>query len=130
MEDRRGEMGFAEAMLAVMAVTVVLMMYAGTLSAAVHDGGDPLDALDPDMFRCRVSDGEVLTEFEGYLGGYMSSHGLSGITAYVSVPGFADGRAVGVGGSDGMIHSRSFSIDVPGDRGRTLVAVVAVTAWS
>ena len=132
MMDRRGGMGFVEAMLAVMAVTVVLMMYMSSVATAVLMEADPVSDLDPEQMTAEVVDRRIEVGFEDYLEGFVSEHGINGAAVMVTVPGgFADGPySTVLGTSAGEVHSRTFSGNIPADHGRTVSAVFEVTLWT
>ena len=127
--DRRGEMGFAEAMIAVITVSVVLMMYIGTVSTAVGIEVDPLNGLETDRMDVRIEDGRVVPMFGDYLEGFMSANGASGVRVSVEVPGgFIDEPCIFTSGTgDDYQCFRSFSQLVSDECGRVLVAVYGVS---
>ena len=109
--DRRGDMGFMEAMVAFMAVTVMLTAFMGVLATTTVVTADPTESLDPGEFT-----------------GTIESDGFRGAAVTVTVPGgfCPDIETFTVGDMDGMLYSRSIPGLVTDDSGRVLPAVYEV----
>ena len=85
--DDRGDMGFLESMMAVMAVILVLTAFLGLAVGAAGIASDPTEGLDPDKITGEIVDGEFVPAFQDYLEGYLESKDLSGASVTVIVPG-------------------------------------------
>ena len=129
--DRRGDMGFLEAMTMVMVVSIVLMIYLGAAVALIHIHDDPLDALEGGALHAKVESGQVVADNSGYMETYVSSAGASGMRVVTTVPGgFASVPLVeSIGVADGDRFTRMFTSLIPADNGRTVTAVFEVTVW-
>ena len=101
--DRRGDMGFMEAIVAFMAVSVVLTAFMGALATTTVVTADPTGSLDPGEFTGVIEDGVFVPGFIEYI----------------------DGFAVR-GDMDGMLFSRTMSGHVADDAGRVLPAFYEV----
>lgn len=125
---RGGDMGFMEAAVAAMAVTIVLCSFLGVLTTVSTDPGNPTDSLDPEGFTGSVESGEFVPGFEGYVTGFVDSRGLRGATVDVVIPGgFCEPpETFTVGDMGGALFSRSIPGTVTDDLGRTLPAVFEV----
>ncbi len=126
---RRGDMGFAEAIIAFMAVTVVLSAYLGLAVHVQPSVSDPASGLSEEMFTGTVSDGVFIPSYTDSLGDFLDASGCRGISVSVTVPGgFCDGiPPVTVGSMDGPTSARTFSGTVSDDKGRTFPAFFEVT---
>ncbi|MGN0097794.1 MAG: hypothetical protein ACI38Y_00515 [Candidatus Methanomethylophilaceae archaeon] len=129
--DRRGDMGFMEAMIMVMIVSIVLMIYLGAAAALIHIHTDPLEGLDGEALCAEVESGQVVADNSGYMETYVSSVGASGMTVVTTVPGgFASVPLVESSGvTEGERHHRLFTSLIPADNGRMVTAVFEVTVW-
>lgn len=125
---RGGDIGFMEATVAAMAVTLVLCSFLGVLTSVTVDPGNPVDSLDPDEFTGTVESRVFVPGFSEYITGFVDSRGLRGATVDVTVPGgFCDPpETFSVGTMDGALFSRSIPGTVEDDMGRTLPAVFEV----
>lgn len=126
---RRGDMGFAEAIIAFMAVTVVLSAYLGLAVHVQPEVSDPASGLSEEMFTGTVSDGAFVPSYTDYLGDYLDTSGCSGISVSVSIPGgfCGDVPPTTAGSMDGQTSTRTFSSMVSDDKGRTFPAFFEVT---
>lgn len=129
--DRRGDIGFSEAIVAVIVVTMGLVAFIGVSSAFVSSHSDPLEGLDPDSFDAEVIDGTIVTYHHDFMKRFVSSSGASGMSITVSVPGgFADSPVTDVvGDRSGGMFTRSYVSAIDTDGGRTVAAVFEVTVW-
>ncbi|MDR2698445.1 MAG: hypothetical protein LBB30_02040 [Candidatus Methanoplasma sp.] len=128
--DRRGDLGFPEAIMAAMIVTLSLTMYMGlfVLSSA-NDGGGPEVRVDHRIFGgLTLEDGEIVGDIEMRLITEAERHGFRGITIICEVPGDLgfEGRRIAVGSTDGSISSERFLLSLKGTDGRTVPAVIEV----
>lgn len=126
---RRGDMGFAEAIIAFMAVTVVLSAYFGLAVHVQLEVSDPASGLSEEMFTGTVSDGVFVPSYTDYLGDYLDTSGCKGISVTVSIPGgfCGDVPPSTAGSMDGQTSTRTFSNMVSDDKGRTFLAFFEVT---
>lgn len=130
--DRSGDMGFMEAVVAFMAVTVVLTAFMGALVTTTVVTADPTESLDPGEFSGTVESGVFVPGFEDYIRGFVDTKGLAGASVSVTVPGgFCSwSEPFIVGDVDGMLFSRSIHGTVTDDSGRTLPALYEVVLCS
>lgn len=128
--DIRGDMGFMESMVAMMAVVTVLAAFIGVAAHATVVLTDPTEGLDGEMLTGTVVDGMFVPSYEDYVVEYAESRGLSGISVSVTVPGGFCGVPEPLihGTFDGEVHSRTVTSTVDAGDGRTIVAVFEVTA--
>lgn len=126
---RRGDMGFAEAIVAFMAVTVVLSAYLGLAVHVQPEVSDPASGLTEDMFTGTVSEGVFVPSYTDYLGEYLDTSGCKGISVSVSVPGgFCEAvPPMTAGFMEGQTSTCTFSNMVSDDKGRTFPAFFEVT---
>ena len=124
----RGDMGFMEAMLSMMAVVLVLMAYLGSVASTITVTGDPVDPLEDLSLEASMVEGTVILESSDDLPGFIARNGYFGICVTVSVPFFSsDYYEVIVGSMEGDLHTRSWTGLIPADGGRSIVAVYGVT---
>ncbi len=125
--NRRGGIGFTEAIVAVMVVTVVIGLYLGAFAHSMH-GGDGRDPdFDEDIAAAFSVAGGVLTaDADEALTELMERHGYRGITLRCRIPGGIAGDdvlALSVGQTDGEVSGCRFLHPVAADDGRVLAAV-------
>lgn len=126
--DRRGDMGFMEAMVAFMAVTVMLTAFMGVLATTTVVTADPTESLDPGEFTGTIESNGFRSGCTEYVSVFVDIHGLRGAAVTVTVPGgfCPDIETFTVGYMDGMLYSRSIPGLVTDDSGRVLPAVYEV----
>ena len=126
--DRRGDMGFMEAMVAFMAVTVMLTAFMGVLATTMVVTADPTESLDPGEFTGTIEPDGFSSGFTEYVSVFVDTHGLRGAAVTVTVLGgfCPDTGTFTVGDMDGMLYSRSIPGLVTDDSGRVLPAVYEV----
>ena len=126
--DRRGDMGFMDAMVGFIAATIVLSAFLGVVIGVAAYGGDPSSALDPGRFSGTVEGGEFKPGYIGYMGDYLDSSGCRGISVSVLIPGgFCEQpEPTTIGSMDGELFSRTFVSMVRDDSGRIFPAVFEV----
>ena len=127
--DGRGDIGFMEAMIAMMAVVVVLTAYLGLAAHVASDPMDPTDSLEEAFFTGSVESGRFVPGYVDYVESFLDTSGFSGISVSVSVPGgFCDPPDVlSKGAMDGRMSSRTFMPLVSDDSGRVFPVVLEVT---
>jgi len=128
--NRRGDLGFPEAIMAAMIVTLSLTLYMGLFALNAADGGGgPEVRVDHRIFGgLTLEDGEIAGDIEMRLITEMERHGFRGITVICSVPGdlgFKD-RRIAVGSMDGKIGSERFLFSMKGADGRIVPVVIEV----
>lgn len=128
ISERRGDMGFMEAMVSFMAVALVLTAFTGVLAVTEVDSADPTDGLDPRMFTGTIESRGFVPGFTGYIDRYVDSNGLSGASVVVTIPGdyCEEPEAFVIGSMDGMVYGRQIPGTVTDDSGRTLPAMFEV----
>ena len=127
--DSRGDFGFYESMVAMMAVTMVLAAFLAVAIGSISVSADPTEGIDGSMLTGTVEDGVFVPGYEEYVASYMESRGLSGISVSVQIAKFCDeAPLVSYGTFDGETWSRTFTSLVGDEEGRTLVAIFEVTA--
>lgn len=127
--DEKGDMGFMESMIAMMAVVLVLSAYLGLLTHSVAQISDPTDGIEASELTGTVDDGAFVPGFEDYVRGYIDSKGLSGASVRVIVPGgfCEDPEPFVIGDISGRTTTASFSSTVDIGDGRTVMAIYEVT---
>ncbi|MCL1978878.1 MAG: hypothetical protein FWG60_01795 [Methanomassiliicoccaceae archaeon] len=128
--DRRGDLGFPEAIMAAMIVTLSLTLYLGLFAlSTVDDGGDTAVRVDHRIFNgLSLEDGEIVGDIEMRLISEAERHGFKGIIVICEVPGglgFED-RRISVGSADGNISSDRFILPLRSSDGRTIPTVIEV----
>ncbi len=128
--DDRGDMGFMESIVAMLAVVTVAAAFIGVLAYSAGVAADPTDGIDPGMVSGTIADGEFVPGFEDYAVTFAESRGLSGISVSVKVPGgfCAAVPAFTYGSMDGSLYTRVMTSLVPDDNGRSVLAIFEVTA--
>ena len=126
--DNHGDLGFAEAMVAMMAVTVVISLYlvfAATTSIAAYD---PMDGFDPDALDVRVDDGVRISE--SYMFTCLGTMDIRGIRVCVSIPYFVDeGSIFTVGSETDLPYSQTYMRVLGYDNGRQVPVIIEVVAY-
>ena len=128
--NRKGELGFPEAIMAAMIVTLALTMYIGLFVLNTADGNDTAGvSVDHRIFGGLVlEDGEVAGDIETPLISEMERHGFRGISFLCEIPGDLGfkSRHVVVGDMEGSISSERFLFSLTSADGRILTAVMEV----
>jgi hypothetical protein len=128
--DKKGELGFPEAIMAAMIVTIVLTMYMGlfVLNAADDNEGPDVNVDHRIFNEMTLENGEITGDIETPLISEMERHGFRGISFLCEIPGefgFESKRVI-VGNMDGKISSERFLLTLGSSDGRMLPAVVEV----
>jgi len=127
--DKKGNLGFPEAIMAAMIVTLSLTLYMGLLVIDAANDNQADAHIDHRMFGdLSLRDGEIEGDIESRLVSEMERHGYRGISVLCEVPGdlgFEDRRIV-VGSMDGVISSERFVLPMSSADGRTVPAVIEV----
>ncbi len=116
-----------ESMIAMMAVITVLSCFLGIVVNVSFENTDRFDDLDIDKITGEIVEGRFIPSFEGYLGTYIDTHGLSGIEVTVSVPGgFCETSITSIGIMDEVADKRLFTSLIGDDEGRSVYALFEV----
>jgi len=126
----KGVIGFPEAIMAAMIVTLVLTLYLGLFAFnAVEDSGGPEVHIDHRVFGdLTLENGEIVGDIEIRLITEMERHGLRGVSVICEIPGelgFPD-RNIVVGDMNGMISGERFVYMLGASDGRIVPAVIEV----
>ncbi|MCL2032596.1 MAG: hypothetical protein FWG96_04955 [Methanomassiliicoccaceae archaeon] len=128
--NKRGELGFPEAMMAVMIVTLSLTAYLGlfALNAANNESGAAVHVDHRIFDNLVLNNGEVAGDIEMQLVSEAERHGYRGISVICEVPGGLGfkGMSVRIGDMDGMISSERFLFQLRSADGRIVPAVIEV----
>jgi hypothetical protein len=125
--NRRAETGFMEAIISMMAVTMVLSMYL-VFVAASATGTDGGTGIDIRMLDIDVRDGYSLSE--DYIAEFMEVNELSGIQVHVAIPFYDDDGITFVAGiAEGLVETERAITLVDYQDGRRVLAIVEVSTW-
>jgi hypothetical protein len=128
IEDARGDMGFMEAIVSLMAVTIVIGLYLAFVATSAAAAYDPMERFDIDSLDVDISDGVSIDV--SYLYACIAANDIAGISVTVTVPGFLEDVAeFRVGNVAGLEHSRTFLRVLPFDNGRNIPVVVEVVSF-
>lgn len=123
LNNRKGDMGFGEAAISVIAVVLVLNAFA--VAVAGHDYGSDPGKLDFGMLDFSVSDGKFVLDSVGYVESYIQRENLDGLELKVSCPLYEDYRcSFGSGTEYNFIYSGTGVAH--DDCGRTIPVVYRV----
>lgn len=126
--DCRGDMGFMEAMVSMIAVSVVIGMYVALVATASAAAYSPLEDFDVDSLDADISDGVRVSE--SYLHMYLGSTDIRGLSVAVSIPFFdEDEGSFSVGDTDGDGFSKRYVRVLDYENGRSVPAVIEVAAF-
>jgi hypothetical protein len=128
--NKRGNLGFPEAIMAAMIVTLSLTMYMGLLALNTADVEEGQSVqVDHRIFEALVLDeGEIVGDIEQPLISEMERHGLRGISLTLEVPGELgfNGRHIIIGNMDGRIDSERFIHLLRTNNGMAVPTVIEV----
>ncbi|MDR1690896.1 MAG: hypothetical protein LBR42_03500 [Candidatus Methanoplasma sp.] len=128
--NKRGGLGFPEAIVAAMIVTLSLSAYLGlvALNAANEYEGSEMH-IDHRMFDgLTLEDGKIVGDIEPSLTSEAERHGYRGVSFRCEVPGGLGFETVSfmIGDMDGNITSKRFIIDLLSKDGRVIPAIAEV----
>jgi len=124
-----GDMGFLEAMLAMMAVVLALTAFIGAAALLMAADADADLRFDLEKLGGEVADGEFKPAFEDYLQEYLDVTGRSYVSVETEVPGFCERSVVSAGEDPGSGYFTLFRTSVVScDGGRAVPAVFRVIA--
>lgn len=128
--DRRGDLGFPEAIMAVMVVSLSLTAYIGVMAITIADDQDDADVrIDKRLFNgFTIEEDRIKGDIEESMIATMERHGYNGITIKCNVPGtqLIDAFSLTVGQMEGDIFSERHLISIKCDDGRTVSAIAEV----
>lgn len=126
--DSRGDSGFAEAMVSLMVVTVVLAVFLSALASILPESGGHAAVLDMSRFTGEVVDGTFVPHFIDYASSFPDASGARGISVSVTVPGgiCAPMEPFTFGSMDGSLESVSKVVTLTDDDERSFPALVEV----
>lgn len=122
--NRRGDMGFGEAVISMIAVVIVLN--ALIFAVVSYDTGSDHEGPDFRMLDGHVSEGRYVLDSEEYLQAYFERHGFSGLCLKVSIPTSTEDYIISIGSDTGYNAIHSGTGLVRSDSGAVLPAVYKV----
>ncbi len=130
IKNREGDMGFLEAMLAMMAVVLTLTAFLGAAALLMVADADTDLRFDLEKLGGEVSNGEFVPSYEDYLQEYLDVTGRTYVSVEADVPGgFCEKSALSMGEDPGSGYATLFkTTTVSCDGGRILPAVFRVIA--
>ena len=127
--DRHGEMGFNEAIISMMAVSIILSLFLVFVATSAVTSYDPLEGFDPDALEIEAT--EDITISHSYLYSCLATMDISGIEVTISVPHFHEEKVVfDAGKITNLQSSRSFMRVIDYLNGRTVPAIIEVVAYA
>lgn len=126
-KNHRGEMGFMESMVSMMAVIVVIGLYLVFVTTSVVTAYSPLEDLDPESLIIDSPGGPEISESYAYM--FVMNEGLKGMTITLSVPWFFEPKKMTIGVSSDAEYSQTFLSMTENPNGRMLPAMVEVRAF-
>ena len=126
--DKRGDLGFPEAMMAVMIVTLVLSMYIGIFVLNVANEETSDTQVDKDIVKgLTIRDGRIEGDITMKMVAVSEIEGYRGIVLRCIVPGgLAENEEFSVGNMDGHITSERFLRNLPSDDGKNIPVIFEV----
>jgi len=128
--NKRGDIGFPEAIMAAMIVTLALTAYFGFFALnAVNNESGPEVRVDHRIFdNLTIRDGEIIGDIEMQLISETERHGYKGISFTCEVPGGLGikGKSLCIGSMDGKVDSERFLMQLRSSDGRIVPAVIEV----
>ncbi len=130
IKDKQGDMGFLEAMLAMMAVVLTLTAFLGAAALLMVADADTDLRFDLEKLGGEVSGGDFVPSYEGYLQEYLDVTGRMYVSVEAEVPGgFCEKSILSLGEDPGSGYQTLFrTAVVQCDGGRVLPAVFRVIA--
>jgi hypothetical protein len=129
IDNADGDMGFLEAIMAMMAVVLALTAFLGAAALLIVADADTDLRFDLDRLGGEVSDGEFRPSYADYLQEYLDVTGRPYVSVEAEVPGFCPRTAISAGVDPGSGYTTLFrTVAVPCDGGRAVPAVFRVVA--
>lgn len=130
--DRRGDIGFPEAMMAVMIVTIVLTAYL----AAFATGVVVTEKDAPDFDRhitcdAHIKGDKIILDVEDGMERFLARENCNGLTLRCSIPGHPSISMLdtSAGTTDGKVSGERYTQTIRSDDGRVYSAVFEVGIW-
>ncbi|MBO4348891.1 MAG: hypothetical protein J5812_04890 [Candidatus Methanomethylophilaceae archaeon] len=129
IRNAEGDMGFLEAMLAMMAVVLALTAFIGAAALLISADADTDLRFDLDKLGGEVVGDEFEPSYEDYLQEYLDVTGRVYVSVEAEVPGFCAKITTSAGKDPGSGYATLFrTATVSGDGERVLPAVFRVIA--
>ena len=124
----RGDMGFMESMVSLMAVVIVIGLYVVFVASTAISANSPLEELDAELLIEETADGPRISDSYAYM--YVFNKGLKGMSITVSAPFFQYAEETDIGEISGAEYCRTFLTLEGYANGRTLPTIVEVRAFA
>ena len=130
IRDDHGDMGFLEAMLAMMAVVLALTAFIGAAALLIAADADTDLRFDLEELGGEIVGGEFVPSYEDYLQEYLDVTGRAFVSVEAEVPGgFCQKSVLSAGADPGSGYATLFrTVAVPCEGGRMFPAVFRVIA--
>ncbi len=129
IRNAEGDMGFLEAMLAMMAVVLTLTAFIGAAALLISADAETDLRFDLEKLGGEVVGDEFSPSYEDYLQEYLDVTGRAYVSVEAEVPGFCAMSSISAGKDPGSGYTTLFkTATVSGDGGRVLPAVFRVIA--
>jgi hypothetical protein len=129
LSDSRGEMGFMEAMVSILTVTIVISMYLAFAATASATAYEPLSDFDPESLEFEITDSVqpiLMTDLDTYI----IDKDLRGLRITMAIPYFMEGTVVyQTGDEGGLEHQARYFMLLSAVGGRTLPTILEVEAF-
>ena len=125
----RGEMGFNEAIISMMAVSIVLSLFLVFVATTSISAYDPMDGFNPDSLELDAKDG--ITVSESYMFSCLGIMDICGLTVIVTIPHFHDDSVrFDIGKQSDLFYSQTYIRILDYDNGRAVPAIIEVIAYA
>ena len=125
----RGEMGFNEAIISMMAVSIVLSLFLVFVATTSISAYDPMDGFNPDSLEVNVKD--EVTVSESYMFSCLGIMDIYGLTVIVTVPHFHDDSVrFDIGKQSDLFYSQTYIRILDYDNGRAVPVIIEVIAYA
>lgn len=124
--DKKGDIGFPEAMMSVMIVTVVLTLFLGAFVLNSNNSSDDLTFNEEIINDFSIECSEL--KYNGDTEAYVQKNGYTGVSILCTVPGeFIDcDLTVSCGTLDGSMFSDRYLVTIKADDGRSIPVLFEV----
>jgi hypothetical protein len=126
--NRKGDIGFPEAMMAVMIVSVILTAYLGAFVLNTHNQSEDVEFDENLIDGLTITEGKISGDPSHKLTVFMEKHGYRGVMIRCTIPdGIIDsGMEITVGTMDGNIENHRFIKNIKSDDSRVIAAIFEV----
>ena len=124
----RGDMGFMESMVSLMAVVIVIGLYVVFVASTAISANSPLEELDAELLIEETVDGPRISDSYAYM--FVFNKGLKGMSITVSAPFFQYAEETDIGEISDAEYRRTFLTLEGYANGRTLPTIVEVRAFA